>query len=323
MIITVTILKFIFGLLFLIKGADYLIQGSIALANRLRIDKFIIGVVVISFGTSFPELVIGVLASLKETDAGSLVLGNVIGSNISNVLFILGVSAIATPILLEKKILLKEVLLNLFLAIFLLAIVGLNFSEKLILPRWSGIILLLIFVIYNVYLFVQKEDLAVEEQAEIISFFKIFFLLTIGIIGLYLGGDWLINSSIYLAEEILNVNKGLVGLTLIAFGTSLPELVSCLIAARKKEVSLILGGILGSNIFNVMIVLSSAIVIKPLVFAQEYFYDLLINAGIIFILIIAYFLPPKHILKFHKGIVFLSLYITYLVYTILTKGGVG
>ena len=316
MLLFIVISKFVLGFVLLIKGAGYLIKGSIAFANHLKIDKFIIGVIVISFGTSFPELIANIFASVKgEND--TLVLGNILGSNISNVLFILAVSSIATPIFIKKRILYNEVVLNFFLGILLFAFVLI--SGEWIFKRWSGYFLLCLFVLYNVYLLRREKSSNLEEVEVAIPLSQTFFLIAIGMGGLYLGGDWLVSSSIYLAEEVLHIDKGLIGLTIMAFGTSLPELASCIVSAKRKETDLIVGTILGSNMYNIMIVLGISIAIKPVTFNSRYSLDLTFNLLIIAILILFYTIKPKHTLNASKGWVMLLSYFFYLIVTIFTK----
>ena len=270
---------FIIGFISLIKGADFLVDGSASIARRLGISSLVIGLTVVAFGTSAPELVVNLIASFQgNTD---LAIGNVLGSNISNTLLILGVAALIYPIAVKDSTIWKEIPFSLLavVALFFMAndilIDGADLSQ---ISRSDGMVMLGFFVIFVVYLFqiakkgvldpgldhehIHKESIGVS-SAKILA----------GLVGLTLGGKWIVDGAIYFGEY-MGMSQAFMGLTILAIGTSLPELATAVVAARKKHPDIIIGNVIGSNIFNILLVLATTATITPLSFSENFYRDL-------------------------------------------------
>ncbi|MCB1215069.1 MAG: calcium/sodium antiporter [Deltaproteobacteria bacterium] len=266
----IPILLFIVGIIILYFGADWLVDGSSQLALRLGISPVIVGLTVVACGTSAPELVASLQAQLVQ-GAGDVVLGNVVGSNIYNVGFILGLSALIFPVTVHSDIIKREAPLALFASVVML---GMMWGG--VLERWEGFLLLFGFVAYillQVHL-VRKarsqDKLKKEYQEEIKEDKKqkiswLLFLVFLGIGSLILGAKLLIDNAIILAEHF-GISQRVIGLTLVAFGTSLPELATTLVAAFKKQNDIAVANVVGSNLFNILLILGSVAAIKPIHF---------------------------------------------------------
>jgi len=280
---------FIIGFISLIKGADFLVDGSASIARRLGISSLVIGLTVVAFGTSAPELVVNLIASFQgNTD---LAIGNVLGSNISNTLLILGVAALIYPIAVKDSTIWKEIPFSLLavVALFFMAndilIDGADLSQ---ISRSDGMVMLGFFVIFVVYLFqiakkgvldpgldhehIHKESIGVS-SAKILA----------GLVGLTLGGKWIVDGAIYFGEY-MGMSQAFMGLTILAIGTSLPELATAVVAARKKHPDIIIGNVIGSNIFNILLVLATTATITPLSFSEALNHDIIMVIATTFLL---------------------------------------
>ncbi|MCK4968291.1 MAG: calcium/sodium antiporter, partial [Candidatus Aenigmarchaeota archaeon] len=233
---------FIAGFIILLKGADFLVNGASTLAKKLKISDMVIGLTVVAFGTSAPEFVINVTASLKG--ATDIAIGNVLGSNIANILIIFGICALFAPLKITNETLWKETPIH-FLSVIVLGILAndvlIDNAQTSILSRIDGLILLSFFAIFMYYVIRNakngfKHDPITEEKSTASSL----FLVILGIIGLGVGGDWIINNAIIIANN-LGISEILISLTIIAFGTSLPEIVTAIMAAYKKNIPLAIG----------------------------------------------------------------------------------
>lgn len=250
------ILLLIIGFILLIKGADLLVEGSSAIAKNAKVPKVLIGLTIVAFGTSAPELAVSLTALAKK--AGDMVLGNVIGSNIFNTLFILGVGAIISPIIVKKNTIKKElpicILISTLLVILFLD-VKLNGGARNTFSRGDAITILLFFLIFLYYIFSifrsKKED--EKEEAKYKMFPSI--LMTLGGLGSLILGSHMVVENVTNIAKAFSVSERIISLTIIAFGTSLPELVTTITSSIKKEQEILLGNIIGSNIFNICIVL--------------------------------------------------------------------
>lgn len=312
----INFLLLIFGFVILIKGADLFVLSTSSIGVKLKLPQIIIGLSIVSIGTSLPELFININASLQKNN--EIVLGNIIGSNILNILIILGLSACLYPILANRNTKLKEIpfMLGITILLFLLSndsIFGFKYSY---LTRIDGVILLLFIVCFIYYLFKSsKEDSEVIEIKEL-SNIKIIVFIILGMIGLACGGDLIVENSIKIAREF-NVSDKIIGLTIISIGTSLPELVTSLVAAHKKNSSIALGNIIGSNIFNILLVLGLSSIIYPIkVDFNKFIFDfsfLIISA---MMLLGTMFILKKSTITRFEGTIMISVYIGYIFYNL-------
>jgi len=313
------VVLFLIGLLVLVKGADFLVEGSISLARLFKVSDLVIGLTIVSLGTSLPELFVSILASLDgNTD---ILIGNILGSNIANILLIGGAAAIFARIKILDSTVWKELPLSLLAAV----VVAILANELLIdgiappqLTRSDGLILLSFFAIFLYYVYGMKQKS--EDPKHIIKpkhnlFVSVGYVLA-GIIGLYLGGEFVVNGAIFIAQY-LGVPQALIGLTIVAVGTSLPELVTSIVAATKNNADLAVGNIVGSNIFNLFLVLGIASLINPIYFAPERNFDVIMVVIASVALFLAAFLgKEKKTLTHREGIIFLLLYLAYLAFLI-------
>lgn len=255
-------LYIIFGLGALLLGGRFLVDGASAIASRLNLSAGLVGLTIVALGTSAPELLVSVTAALKGNS--DIAVGNVVGSNISNLTLVLGITALVYPILLPRTVLRMDYPFTLSTSI-LFFIVAYNGLISLI----EGIVFLFLFVLVNLYFFKKIEkvtqEIAVLEASEFknISPFMAVFYLLIGIFGLYWGAELLVNNSIILAQQF-GVSERIIGVTVVAVGTSLPELSTSVVAAIKKETDIAIGNILGSNMMNVLLIIGVTASIKPI-----------------------------------------------------------
>ena len=267
------ILWIIFGFVLLVKGADFLITGASSLAKRFNVPDLAIGMTVIAMGTSMPELVINIIGSnpdnLGDATDNGLVFGNIIGSNIFNIFLILGISSIIYPLTVKRSALFRETPFS-FLTLVVLAILC---NDELVfgssvnqLDIWDGVILSVLFVGFLAYLFRsivkggKEEDMG--DHALLFSLWKSLVFICLGIVGLAFGGNFIVTNAVVIAVDH-NISQDIIGLTLLAGGTSLPELATSVVAAFQKKSDLAFGNIIGSNIFNILLVLGLTSIINP------------------------------------------------------------
>lgn len=317
---------FAFGIALLLTGAHWLIEGGSNIADRLNVSRLFIGLTIVAFGTSAPEFMISVTGVLKGSEG--IALGNVLGSYISNILLILGISAAIYPIAIQRATMWKEIPLSLLAAI----LVGLMASDTILdgivpslISRTDGFILLSFFIIFLYYTVgVSKEgvgevigDVIVEHKER--SLPVSIELVAFGLLGLFFGGYIVVESAISLAREF-GVSDSLIGLTIVAVGTSVPELATCIVAARKKENDIIMGNIIGSNIFNIFFVLGATAAIRPLQIPGVLFQDVAVTIGSTVLLLVFIFTGKKYTLARWQGIAFVFIYIAYVIYLVAREG---
>lgn len=312
---TTQILLLIIGFGILIKGADWLVDGASALARKHKISELAIGLTIVAFGTSMPEFVVNTFAAYQLN--ADIAFGNIIGSNIFNLFAILGIAGLITPLLVQSSTVWKEIPLS-FLAAFLLFLLANSvFSQDQTLSRIDGIILLVFFCFFLYYVFWQlkTENIEVDVTQKKFSNFKIWIFIILGLTSLIVGGRLVVTNSVKIAE-ILGISQTIIGLTIVAVGTSLPELATSVVAAIKKNNDIAVGNIIGSNIFNIFLILGVSAVIQPLNFNQSFNRDLyLLGFGTI-LLFIAMFLGKKHKLDRWEAGVLLLIYIGYTMFLI-------
>ena len=300
----------VIGFVLLIKGADVFVEAAAKVAAKLKIPAIIIGLTVVAFGTSAPEAAISITAGIKGSSA--IAVGNVLGSNVINVLLILGIASIITPLALQKTTLYAEIPYVLLLSVIFLFL-GKRGWE---IGRIDGIILLGLMVLFLVYLVVitkkglaQSDDPVELTEKDTVGRLILFLLLSGACI---VGGSQLtVNSATYLARSF-GVSERIIGLTLIAFGTSLPELITSVTAARKKQADIAIGNIVGSNLFNLLFVIGVAALIRPVTYVRENISDNIMAAVVMGMLFA--FSCREHKLKKWGGIIFLLAYAGYFVY---------
>lgn len=303
------------GLLFLVKGADFFVEGSSGIAKRFHVPTIIIGLTIVAMGTSLPETAVSVVAAIQHKN--TLAISNVIGSNIFNMIVVIGICAIMTKVAVQKITLKRDFPYSVFAALLLLVLGGTGMK----LGRMDSVVLLVffgIFVVLMIYMAInsekesdgkQREDMNETERK--ISIPKCLVLLAVGVAGIIIGGDMVVDSATNIALKI-GMSETLVGLTIVSIGTSLPELVTSVVAARKKEVDMALGNAIGSNIFNILFVLGLAGVISPMPFLKENIIDVLILIALS--LLVWFFAYTKQQFSRKEGIVMVMLYAVYIVY---------
>lgn len=313
---------FLLGFVFLIKGADFLVKGASAIARRFNISDLVIGLTVVAFGTSTPELFVNILASAQgNTD---IAIGNVLGSNIANVFLILGVSALIFPLSVSKGTVWKEIPFGLLAAIVL----GLMINDRMIdggrssvLTRIDGLVLLAFFTIFIYYTFsiaLEIEGMDELVPAKTVGLAKSILLVLIGLVGLSLGGKWIVDGAVTIARSF-GMSESLVGLTIVAIGTSLPELATSAMAAYKKNVEIAVGNVVGSNIFNIFLVLGISSTIKPLPFKEKNNLDIGVVILSSLLLFLFMFTGKRRSLDRWEGVVFVLLYIGYIAYLVIKE----
>jgi|SRR3989338_640917 len=315
---------FIIGIFLLIKGADYLVEGSSSLAKKLGISSLVIGLTIVAIGTSTPELVVNIIAAMH--DKGDVGFGNIVGSSLANILLILGLSAAIASLRVQKSTIWKEIPFAFLASLVLLVFAGkafLNSSGNQIL-RSEGIILLIFFSIFLYYVFElarsskseNKKEKDEKNEIRKHSGLIIFIMIVGGLLALYLGGKWTVEGAVAIARAF-GLSEYFIGLTIIAVGTSLPELFTSIIAAKKKDVDLAVGNIVGSNIVNIFLILGITSIISPLTLPAYAITDLLILAGATFLLFLFTFTGKKHEIERWEGALFLLLYILYIAFLIM------
>ena len=316
------IILIIIGFILLIKGADFLVDGASEIAKKFHIPEIVIGLTIVAIGTSMPELVVSVTSAIEGHS--DLAIGNVVGSNIANMFLILGACAIIKPLIFKKETRLFEIPFTIFstVMLFFLCINGTNNQINTI-TKEEGLILLtfcILFIIYNLIMAKKGEEFEKEEkiieirtnEEKISPVWESIFGIIIGIIGLKLGGDIVVDNSVEIAK-ILGISEKLISLTIVAFSTSLPELITSIAATRKGETDMAIGNILGSQIFNILLIIGVSASLAPIAYSKSY------DSNIILLIIgtIALGLFPftgkKNEMTRCNGLIFVLTYIIYLV----------
>lgn len=316
----IVILLLIFGLVILIKGADWLVDGASALAKKFNVSDLAIGLTIVALGTSAPELVVNGFASWQGHQ--DIVFGNIIGSNIFNLFPILGITGLITPLLVQSSTVWKEIPLSLFAAIllFFLANDFMNPGEG-ILSRVDALILLIMFGLFLYYVYKQmKTDPSENLETDIHthSTFKIWLLILGGLAGLVLGGRIVVNSAIDIAQYF-GLSEKIIGLTIVAAGTSLPELATSVVAALRKNADIAVGNIVGSNIFNIFFILSVSAFIRPIPYSSAFNSDIYLLVGGTIFLFAVMFVGKKHKLGRLESALLLLTYLVYMIYLVVQE----
>lgn len=304
------------GLLLIVFGADYLVEGSSSVARKFGISEFVIGLTIVGIGTSTPEMVVSFLSAFKGN--ADMAIGNVVGSNIFNTMVILGITALIAPMVITKSNLKRDVPMNIFVTV-LLIILGLNatFFGKGIdqLSRTDGLILLALFAWYMYRSFSNDTPDETEDEVKTRPTWVALIMILGGLAGLIAGGRLFVNSATELAK-LFGVSDKFIAITILAGGTSMPELATCVVAAVKGKGQLALGNILGSNIANILLILGGAALIHPLSFNGMTYVDLgtVLISGL-FILASAFMFKKKKLDRF-EGVILLLMEAAYMWYLI-------
>ncbi len=316
----ISILFIVAGFVLLIKGADWMVTGASALAKKHNVSDLIIGLTIVSFGTSAPELVVNSVASFsKHSD---IIFGNVLGSNIANLFLILGIAGLIYPITVHSNTVWKEIPVSILAVVVLFVLVnGFVFTGDNIFSRIDGVILLVMFGGFMYYVYNQmKTEVPEASEPSILEMtnLKIWGLIVIGLTGLILGGKLVVDNAVKVAV-VLGISEKIIGLTIVAVGTSLPELMTSAVAAIRKNSDIALGNIIGSNIFNIFLVLPVSSLINPVQFNPSFNLELYLLAVGTLVLFIAMFTGGRKKLDRWEAAILLAIYIFYTVYLIAAE----
>lgn len=314
-----TYVLLLLGFALLIKGADFFVKGASRIASNLQVSPLLVGLTIVAFGTSSPEATVSITAALE--DNAGVALGNVVGSNIFNITFIIGLTALIAPLKVESETIRKEIPFTLLAGAALLILMSdmaLQTVNVNIITRSDGFILLLFFAVFLYYIFeVARRDRSSqvpEEQTIQKVWGKYIFLTIIGLAAIIFGGDLVVGSATDIALSF-GMSSTLVGLTIVAIGTSLPELITSITAAIKKEGGIAIGNIVGSNIFNILFVLGAASAISPLAVDSKVFFDVILMIVLTVVLLI--FSRTSFTIGRREGLTLAVFYILYMIYIIL------
>ena len=307
------------GFIVLIKGADFLVEGAASIARRCQVSDLVIGLTIVALGTSAPELFVNIVASYQGS--AGIAMGNIVGSTIANILLVLGVASVIYPLSVTKGTVRREIPLS-FLSAVLLMLFATDFFTKLprsgVLDRFEGVVLLVIFLFFLSYSFriaKRPEDLAEEIPQKKFSLPVSLFLVFLGFTGLSFGGNWIVRGAVSLARQC-HVDDSFIGLTIVAIGTCLPELATAVMAAVKRNPDIAIGGIVGSNIFNILFVLGVSSLIRPLPIPDGSLIDMTVMITANMILLVSMFTGGRRLIDRWEGVVFFAGYVAYIGYLI-------
>ena len=304
----------VLGFVMLIKGADWFVEGASGIADRFGIPQLVIGLTIVAFGTSAPEAAVSISAAMKGN--ADITIGNVVGSNILNILIILGLTAVICPIAVQKSTFKYEIPYVILVSV---AMFGLGYFDQTV-SRVDGIILWVMMIVYMIYLLNMAKkgeanaEATVKEEKKPI--WKLLILVAVGLVLIVWGSDVTVNAATNIALAF-NVSERIIGLTIVALGTSLPELMTSVTAARKGKADIAIGNVVGSNIFNVLFVVATTAVITPVVYAESFLVDsvMMIESAVLLWLCL---LGKEKKLKRWAGAIMLGLYAGYLIYMLMS-----
>lgn len=313
----ISIILIIIGFVLLVKGADFLVDGASKLAKRFHIPEIVIGLTIVSMGRSMPELFVSITSAIEGHS--DMAIGNVVGSNIVNLLFILGLSAIVKSIAFKRETRLIEI--PICLAVSIVFMIVCNIGQDI--TRVEAIILLALFIMFIIYTIVMsfkgeefdKEDNVEEEKdndKSKNSALKDIVFIILGVVALKFGGDLAVNNAVNVAQ-ILGLSEKIIGVTILAIGTSLPELVTSVSSAMKGKSDIAIGNIIGSNIFNMLFIIGVSALINPITYNMSYNKDMIILIIGTVILSLFPLIPPKNKMSRMNGIIFTIMYLAYMV----------
>ena len=312
MLIILHVVILIVGFVLLIKGADFFVDGAAGIAAKSGVSQLIIGLTIVAMGTSAPEAAVSIISSINHS--AGLAIGNVLGSNTMNVYLILGVTAVIMPLLMARETVRFDIPF-VIIATIVLGLLGLTDNS---LSRIDGVILFAMFLIYLGYLFRQNKKNEVEKEPDVLirSNTVLIGLLVAGIAMILIGSECVVKSASWIAATC-GMSERTIGLTIVAIGTSLPELVTCIVAATKNKADIAVGNIIGSNIFNILFVLGIAAMVYPLEYGMEFLADTIICLSAP-VLLLLFTLNKKKTLTRIGGAVFLACYGCYFIWVFIS-----
>ena len=315
----INILMITLGFVMLVVGADLLVRGASNIATKFRIPEMLIGLTIVALGTAAPELIITITSA--QAGATDLIIGNAIGSNLCNILFILGLMSIIRPVVIDDEAKKLHIPIALFAAIVILIMeLSSLSSSSAFIDRIDGILLLILFAVYFTYpIFTEIKDIAKSYKEDKISgnskkinvFLSIIFIV-IGVVLLKYGGDFVVDNATLIAEHF-NISERVIGLTIVAIGTAMPELITSIIAVIRKDTDLAVGNLVGSCVLNLFLILGVGAVITPLEFSSKFNQNLILLCISTFILWIFNFIGKKNTITRFKGFVLLLIFSLYMV----------
>jgi len=315
---------FVLGMYILIKSSNYLVEGASSVAAKLNLSPLVIGLTIVAFGTSAPELVVSISSALSNSS--EIAIGNVVGSNIFNILIILGITALIYPIQIKRGTVWKEIPFSLLGVVITFLLAGraiLNGTENWNLNSSSnfstiglaeGLILLSIFVVFMYYIYAITKAKTDIVEFKVISNFRSVLYIILGIFGLSLSAKFLVTDSAVQIARFFNVSEVFIGLTLVSVGTSLPELATSIAAALKKNAEIVVGNIVGSNIYNITLILGTTLIIRPISINGQNMADLIMLMFSTLVLFLLVFAFQKNKLQFIEGLILIAIYSSYLGY---------
>lgn len=317
----VHVILIIVGFILLIKGADFLVDGASNIAKRFHIPEIVIGLTIVAIGTSMPELFVSVTASLEGHS--DLAIGNVIGSNIANLLLILGACAVIRPLKVAKETKIFEIPFTILSTILLFYICTNNVGNEInTVTRQEGILLIIfcvMFIVYNLIMAKKGKEfndnspfLEIKNDNNKICVSKAIFGVIMGIIGLKIGGDIVVNQSVEIAK-LIGISEKLINLTIVAFSTSLPELITSITATKKGETDMAIGNILGSQIFNILLIIGVSALVSPINYSISYNWNIILLLVGSILLGVFPLIKKRNEMTRMNGILFLIMYIAYFI----------
>ncbi len=302
------IIVMIIGFLLLIKGADFVVKGASNIAHKFHLSEMLIGIVIVGIGTSLPEILVTVKSSL--TGNSDIIIGNSIGSCICNLLLVIGIASVCNPLKIDNKMLQVHLPVSVFSILMLTTFCNFG-ADRNVISKTEAIILLLFAIVYIIYTVFEGKEEAQEKEKKETPFGWILVYLILGVLGLKYGADFVVDGAISIAE-LFGVSESIISITIVSLGTSLPEIVTCIIATIKKESDLAIGNVIGSNIFNICLLPAIGAIITPI------HYDIEFNRSLIFLLIITIYLlvfdlfRNRRMISKKHGIIFILLFCLYI-----------
>ncbi len=297
-----------------------LVSGASSVAKRFNISDMVVGLTVVSFGTSLPELIINIMSSAQGQS--ELAIGNVFGSNVANLLLIIGITAVICPLPIKRNTILTEIPFSLIATLlvgFLANAVLFGDKTSLYISRVDGGILLFFFVLFMAYIYniakTNKDEIIEEDEGPMMSIPKSVLFMVLGGVGLFLGGKWVVDGAVSIAQSF-GLSESFIGLTIVAIGTSLPELVTSAMAAYRRNIDIAIGNVIGSNIFNLLWILGISALINPLPFNVVSNSDIMVMIFASTLLIVVIPIGKKNTIDRWNGIFFLAIYVAYIVFLI-------
>lgn len=315
-----SILLLLLGLALVVKGADFLVDGASSLAKRKNVPELVIGLTIVAFGTSAPELVVNIFASVAGKN--DLALGNIIGSNIFNLLFILGISGLIFPLTVHWSSVRREIPFSLLAVVIFYILANDNLLRPGVANSIDRLDAVILLVFFGMFLYITFGPARGGNESggdvAVFSLLKTWIYIVLGFVGLFLGGKLVVDQAVIIARE-LGVSEKLIGLTIVASGTSLPELATSAVAAYKKRCDLAVGNVVGSNIFNLLFIMGVSAGIGPVAYPTSFNMDLYILGVGTLLLLVMMFTGKRRLLDRWEAFIMLLAYLVYLSFIIMRK----